>query len=391
MKPNRWWNIFFLIAFSLPSIHSQDSTNTPKTWLLSGYQKSLHGIFQISEPAFGIDETLVDGFLHNRLNFEWFPSDQWTFHAQLRTRLFYGDLVRSSLFPGFKESLDQGNDVLNLQLLNVGTDVIVHSILDRLYLQYNSNDWEISLGRQRINWGINTVWNPHDIFNAFTFTDFDYEERPGSDALRIKKYTGFASSLEFAVKAFDNTDEIVAALLWKVNTKNYDLQFLGGRAFQDWVLGFGWAGPMGQLGFKGEMSYFASANDALGDAFAATVSWDYSFGAGTFVNIGVLYNSVQTTNTNLFSFDLSARNLYPFQWSVFYSINQQFSPLTSGGLSIIHSPISGNPLFINPSFTLSMTQNLDMDLIGQFYFEGVSTGDYRSPTKVIYLRFKYSF
>ena len=38
---------------------------------------------------------------------------------------------------------------------------------------------------------MNLVWNPNDLFNAFSFVDFDYEERPGSDALRIQKYTGY--------------------------------------------------------------------------------------------------------------------------------------------------------------------------------------------------------
>jgi len=391
MKLSKWISLVLILAFNQQVISCQDTTDVEKNWSLSGYYKSLHGLFLISEPSFGIDETLIDGFFHHRLNFEWLPSEKWTIKTELRNRLFYGDLPRSPLFPGFKAGLSNGNDVYNLELLNVGEDVILHSIIDRLSAEYTSGDWEVTLGRQRINWGINTVWNPHDIFNAFTFTDFDYEERPGSDAIRIKKYTGYTSSVEVAFKAFESSDEIVAGLLWKWNTNNTDWQVLAGRSFEDWVLGFGWAGAIGQVGFKGEMSYFASSNNTIEDAFAATVSWDYIFSNGAFAAFGILYNSSDNNASNLFAFDLSARNLYPFRWSTIYSANFTLSPLSSFGLSMIHSPIAGHPLFINPTFTYSLSQNLDLDFVGQLYFEGVSSDSYRSPTKVFYLRFKLSF
>jgi len=183
------------------------SPKKEKNWTLSGYHKSLNGLFGFEDFLNGGKIILSDAFLHNRLNFRWFPNDHWTLRAELRNRFFYGELSRSNLFGNFKESLKQGNDVLNLQLINAGDQVIFHSIFDRLYFEYTKDKLEIRLGRQRINWGINTVWNPHDIFNAFSFTDFDYEERPGSDALRIKYYTGFASSLEVAVKAFDDPED----------------------------------------------------------------------------------------------------------------------------------------------------------------------------------------
>ena len=392
MKPNKVFIIilFFTITFQVNTF-GQYHQDTTKNWTISGYYKALHGVFEINEPRLNINERLWDGFLHNRLNFEWIPSNQWIVRAELRNRFFYGELVRSEQFPGFKENLENGNDVLNLQMINVGSEVIFHSIFDRLHAEYTSGDWEVTIGRQRINWGINTVWNPHDIFNAFAFTDFDYEERPGSDAIRIRKYTGYTGSIELAFKAFESSDEIVAGLLWKTNISNYDLQFLLGRSFADWVIGAGWAGSLGQLGFKGESSYFISTNENIPNVFAGTLSLDYVFGNGTFVNIGLLYNSSENSNTNLFAFDLSARNLYPFRWSTFYSVNNSLSPLISAGLSIIHSPIEGHPLFINPSFTYSLSQNLDMDFVGQIYFEGVSTEEYRSPTKVFYLRMKLSF
>ena len=55
--------------------------------------------------------------------------------------------------------------------------------------------------RQRINWGQTLVWNPNDIFNAYSYFDFDYIERPGSDAIRLQYYPDYSSAIEMAVKA----------------------------------------------------------------------------------------------------------------------------------------------------------------------------------------------
>ncbi|NNE28277.1 MAG: hypothetical protein HKN16_01485, partial [Saprospiraceae bacterium] len=277
------------LLFFLFSLSTSAQEEAPKNWALHGYLKSMQGMFRTQAP--GIDpEIFTDNFLHNRLNFRWYPSNEFTLRAELRNRFFFGELTQ--LFPDFKSSLKEGgNDVLNLQLINEGDKVILHSILDRLYGEYVKGDWEIRLGRQRINWGINTVWNPHDIFNAFSFTDFDYEERPGSDALRVKYYTGFASSIEVVVKAFDDPDEVVAGILTNLNKWNYDFQILTGWSHRDVVLGLGWAGGIKDVGFKGESSVFLSTVDSVEHVFASTLSLDYSFKNGFYTALGVLYNS----------------------------------------------------------------------------------------------------
>ena len=84
---------------------------------------------------------------------------------------------------------------------------VFHIMLDRLYAEYTYKNFEAKVGRQRINWGINMAFNPNDIFNAFSYFDFDYEERPGSDAILLKYYTGIASSIEVAGKMADSLED----------------------------------------------------------------------------------------------------------------------------------------------------------------------------------------
>lgn len=386
---------FFFILFLLSTfaIQAQEvEEDKPKNWTLSGYMKNLQTLIFFNNPAPTDDLFLQDNLLHNRLNFEWFPNDNFTLHADLRSRIFFGDIVRSN--PNYADLVnDANNDYFDLSVVLLDrNNFVIHSMLDRLYLEYVKNNWEIRLGRQRVNWGINTVWNPNDVFNAFAFTDFDYEERPGSDALRVKYYTGFASSIEIAVKAFDDFDEAVIAGLWKFNKQNYDFQILSGLVGRDIALGGGWAGNIKNASFKGEFTYFIPIEQQGQSAFAATLGYDYSFTSSLFLSFGYLYNSLGTSTGsigNLFSFELSARNLYPYKHALFTNLAYPISPLLSSGLAIIYSPVKAQALFLNPTLTYSITENWDLDFVGQLVFN--DDDGFVSPIQALFFRLKFSY
>lgn len=333
-----------------------------------------------------------DNLIHNRLNFRWSIAENWNFRADVRSRIFFGDLVKAN--PDYAKLVDNtNNDYFDLSLVLVDqSSFVVHTMLDRLYLEYFDDQWEIRLGRQRINWGISTVWNPNDIFNAFAFTDFDYEERPGSDAIRVKRYLGFASSVELAIKAFDSWEEATAAVMWKFNKGTYDFQILSGVAQNDFVLGGGWAGNLKNAGFKGELTYFLPLKGKDQHSFAATFGVDYSFANSIYLSTGYLYNSNGSTRagvSNLFDFQLSAKNLYPYRHAIFTQLSYPFTPLVNGGIALIYSPVTTHALFVNPTCTISVAQDWDLDFVGQLVFNDNQV--YTSPIQALFLRLKWSF
>lgn len=380
----------FLLLLLTVSLAAQEE-GKPRNWTLTGYVKNLQtGLFFNGVPP---DTYLQDNLIHNRLNFRWFPHQNWRLRADLRTRIFYGDLVRMT--PNYGEQVDDvNNDYFDWStVLFEGQSWVGHTMLDRLYLEYAKGDWEIRLGRQRVNWGISTVWNPNDIFNAFAFTDFDYEERPGSDVLRVKRYTGFASSVEVVGRIADRFDETILAGLWRFNTGGYDFQVLAGYVQEQWALGGGWAGNIKNAGFKGEWTFFLPGSTDNDLSFAGTVGLDYAFEQGLYVNLGYLYNSNGTTRggiLTLFDFELSAQNLYPYRHAVFAQASYPVTPLFNAGAAVIYSPVEVHALFVNPTFTYSIATNWDLDLIGQIVFDQEPAG-YRSPLQAAFLRVKYSF
>lgn len=347
-----------------------------------------------------INTVFGQNLIHHRLNLRGYLNPQWTVGLEMRNRIFYGAAV--ALQPGFGDTLNHDNGLVDMSwtLIN-GNAFVVHSILDRAWVNYAKGKFEARLGRQRINWGINTVWNPNDLFNAFNYLDFDYEERPGSDAIRVQYYTGDLSGLEVAYapgKNFD-LDKTVAAAMYRFNKRNYDIQILGGLYREDLALGTGWAGSIKNAGFKGEATYFhprRQLQDTLGTV-SATVSVDYSFKNGVYVMGSFLYNSqglitpVGLTGGGTSAFGrISAKSLMPSRYSAFASVSGQITPLLTASGGVIYAP-GMNLLFLSPSFGYSLSDNWELMLLGQVFLGEDPAKGFGHLGSGVYLRIKWSY
>jgi hypothetical protein len=384
------WSLLFLFIINNEKVFSQE---VEKPWEVSGYVKNMQSIIHFPESAFFPEGgAYFDNLIHNRINFSYRFSEKWTFKSDLRNRIFWGDQNRL-LKSAFIDEMDKANDFFKLSAgLSSDAGLAAHTMIDRLYVDYSSGNWQFRLGRQRINWGINTFWNPNDIFNAFSFIDFDYEEKPGSDAFTAKYNWGVASGLEFAVKATDSLQNLIGGILYKGNIYNYDYQILTGIMENHLTLGGGWAGNLWDAGFKGEFSWFKSLDPDIEDGFSATVAVDYIFKNGLYSGAGFLYNANGKDDQSLagiFNFKLSAKNLYPYTTAAFAQVSYSFNPLFTGGLAVIYSPVDSNPVFLSPSLSLSLANELDFALFGQIIFE--ETDSFKSPVQALFLRLKYSY
>jgi len=384
-----------LILLLLPTtmLSAQDETDKPRKFTMKGYLKEM-----ASFNYFG-DSLLLQNLVHSRLNFAWYANAEFTVYAEFRTRLITGDLVRE--IPNYSAYIDSNNDYFDLSVnLIDNKTALLNAMADRLFIQWIHNNWEIKAGRQRINWGVNLAWNPNDWFNAYSFFDFDYEERPGADALRISYYTGVASSVEVAAKMAKDVDHFVGASMWRLNKYDYDIQFLGGLVQGDAALGTGWAGNLGKAGFKGELTYFHKVvntqfNSAYNNMFLGAFSVDYAFPSSLYFNGSLMYNSQGSLHPD-FGFELVAlrpgtvRDLSPYTWSTFIQSAYQVTPLFYASLALIGYP-GGDTFFVNPALTISVLQNLDVDLIGQLFYGEDQTGHFGSLLKAAYIRVKWSF
>ncbi|MEO9964655.1 MAG: hypothetical protein ABJF11_02630 [Reichenbachiella sp.] len=358
---------------------------------LNGYIKYMHTAIV---PA-GDSTLITDNFLHNRFNYDWYLSDQITFKTSMRNRFFWGELVTTA--PTLYSSLGEDQGYFDLSILwSNGSNTALHTIFDRMNLTYQKDQLEIIIGRQRVNWGTALIWNPNDIFNTYSFFDFDYEERPGADAVQINYYTGAASSLSLVYALADHIEESTLAVKYKFNTHTYDIQILAGYQDEFLIAGAGWAGDISGAGFKGEGSYFIPKDDDHGETqFVGTVELDYTFTNGIYLQTAYLFNSSgineKSANYSAFYLDrsLSAQTLSPARHNLFFQVSGSLSPILSTAFATMLNPKDGS-LFLGPNFTWSVVENFDF-LVAAQLFRGDSMTLYGDGGSLIFGRFKYSF
>jgi len=378
----------WLVVMMINDTHAQFSDQFEASGYLQGMPVRI--AVELPEP-FG-EETFWEYRIQNRLNFRWYASSQVTVNAQVRTRFFSGDLVKD--IPGYASAIDRDDGLVNLSWLIVDEDSwLLHTIPDRLNVEWNSSDWRVTLGRQRINWGINTVSNPNDLFNIYSFYDFDYPERPGSDAIRIQHFLDWASRVELAISPASDIRESVAALMYASNMRGYDFQFIGGYYYNRLALGGGWAGSIRESGFKGEVMVFTdleTTSNSQGTNIVIGVSGDHMFDNSLFLIVEGLYNQVGgREDFMLFGTELSADNPSFSRYQLMSQASYPFSPIWNGSFAVIWYP-DEEAVFLSPSVTYSLHQNIDLNLLSQL-FVGSSDSIFGSAGSVMMASLKWNF
>jgi len=355
---------------------------------LNGYITTMQSVMFDSLSGPFLNENL----LHNRLNFKGYLTNNITFSAEFRNRLFTGDMVRLGNYYSDMIGADEGLIDMSWNIFEEQS-FLFNTTIDRLLVDIHFNNFQVTAGRQRINWGQTFVWNPNDIFNAYSFFDFDYIERPGSDAVRFQYFPSSSSAAELAVKV-DSDNDITAAGLYRFNKWSYDIQFLAGIVNgEDIVLGTGWSGAIGSISFRGEASWFDQFEDFPSDksTLLITTGFDKIFTDNSMAQLQFMYcnNPLELNDfTSFYSGNLSARDLAFSEFSAFGQFTWAITPLLNLSLSTMWLPdLEG--YFAGPSMDYSLAENLDFSLIWQ-HFDSIMAGK-STRINLGFLRVKYSF
>lgn len=358
-------------------------------WRFYGYIKDMRSLY-LFKPAENIK---LNSLIHQRTNCRWFANENITLGASLRNQVFYGGftsdfnqlLHENRALIDIANAIDPDNPVPYTygELLNPVGGLLDFRVLwldepgasgvseiDRFWIDWNEGKWQIRLGKQRVNWGINWVWNPNDLFNAFSFTDFDYEERAAADALRVQYYYDDFSQVELVAAAGRSFENNSFGLRWKTNKWNYDFQLILASFQDEPTIGFGWTGNLGNAGFKGELTHFFDEDrDKFEDQVVASFGFDYAFLNGFLIQAEALYNGygerVPTEAGNaLFFGNSNPKSLSPYTWSTFLGSSFAISPLLNASFGFILQPADGS-FYLAPGLTYSLGSNIDLLVIGQ--------------------------
>ncbi len=330
--------LFF--TFSILVLKAQESFHKNESKLrFSGYMKEMPSL----QFSGNFDEVLRNNLLHNRLNFAWHPSNHFTIVAEARNRFMAGETLKR--YPFLTDILEDDSGYMDLsRVWASGKGWALHTSIDRLYIDFKLEKIQIRAGRQRINWGINMVSNPNDLFNNYSFFDFDYVERPGSDAIHIQYFPTGMSRFELAASPAKEAGQSVVAGLYSFNTGGYDIQFIGGYYRSRLAVGGGWAGNIKSTGFKGELTFFSDLDSVEYKNRAnlvAAISFDHLFSNNIYGFAEFLYNGgYNRQHTSIFDLNqpLRADNIFISEYAATVSIMYPFSPIFSGSLALMYLP-----------------------------------------------------
>ncbi|HLN20831.1 MAG TPA: hypothetical protein VK213_07060 [Bacteroidales bacterium] len=376
--------ILLYLCLAIP-VMSQDE---PSKVDLNGYASTVtSSMFESVNDPF-----IIDNLIHNRLNLKAYLGNNITFALELRNRLFAGDMVRSGLGYAELTGDDKGFADLSWNLVSKHS-FFLNTTADRLWVDFNYGSIQARVGRQRINWGQALIWNPNDIFNAYSYFDFDYIERPGSDAVRVQYYVSSSDVLDFAIKA-DYQNDVTAALLYRFNKWSYDIQLLGGIYDSDEIVaGAGWSGAIKSISFRGEATWFQpfeNTNNEIGKLII-TSGFDKIFQNNSMVQLQLmLCNDPLDLHdfSSLYTRDMTVEDLAFSVFTAFASYSYPVTPLFTTGISVIWFPgIQG--YFGGLSADYSLAENVDASLLWQ-HFRGDLTGT-ASKINIAFLRIKFSF
>ncbi len=382
--------LFSIICLVISVGYAQDN------WMLKGYVKGMTSMQTIGDGG----EIAIENTLHNRFDVNWYINDNFTFTGGLRNRIIAGNNV--SLIPNYSDFVSRDFGFFDLSWVWADEESWIGiSQLDRFMIDYNKNNFQITVGRQRINWGQTFVWNPNDLFNTYSYFDFDYEEKPGSDAVRLQYYIGESSKIELST-AVNNENKVTSVLFYRFNTHGYDIQFLTGLFTEsDYVLGGGWSGSIAGGGFSGEFTYFIPTknNSETENNLTATIHYDYTFSNSLNLQFEALYNGFGADNFSsglgdILFIDLNPKNLFPTKIAFFGSGAYEISPLFRAILAGMYGP-EGNFWYIGPTLTYSMSNTLELAAIGQYFSMDEIEASIGNPVanngSALFVRLKWSF
>lgn len=225
--------------------------------------------------------------------------------------------------------------------------------LDIASLSYHYEKFDVSVGRQAVDWGAGRFWQPMNVFGAFAPTDLDTDYKAGIDSVRVNYYPSTFSSLDFVV-AFSPEDdptfhESYAAYYRKQFEKLGEISFLLGKVLNNDVQGLAIESEWRGMGLRMEgVHYQLDTNSFIKESalfwFAGA---DYLFANGTLLTLEYYHNDFGASKES----DLATQLTNPLifvgiqpnlgEQMLGLSLNKDLNPLLNLNYSVLASELEG--------------------------------------------------
>lgn len=169
-------------------------------------------------------------------------------------------------------------------------DLTWQHLLYRGWARYENDDFELTVGRQRIALGRARLWNPTDLFNPIPPLAIEGDQRIGVDSVvaRVRVTDDLWASTIVAPQ--DRDDLYRSAFRLELSRRSFDGALMFARIETDSVYGFDFASNLGDAAVRGEGTW--TFHEHGGHTTQAVASIDYTFqvGAGLYALVEHFYN-----------------------------------------------------------------------------------------------------
>ncbi|GAF02061.1 hypothetical protein JCM21142_1687 [Saccharicrinis fermentans DSM 9555 = JCM 21142] len=316
-------------------------------------------------------DKLWDNLIHNRIHLNYSNNEYSSIRIEVRNRFFLGETVRHT--PLYKFYLNNDPGWVDMSF-NWGSSksFVVNTVIDRLSYERSWGKWQLEAGRQRVSWSKSLVWNPNDVFNSYSYFDFDYEERPRMDGLHLTYDVDDEQRFEAVLKV-DGSAKVTSALLYGFSKAGYDFQLLAGQMNQeDYLLGAGWSGSVADAGFYGELSFLSPINQKNDDILVLSVGSNYTFHQSLTVRGEYLYSSNLNSSFedfgSLIFYTSSIKKLSVTEHSYMLSVGCPVTPSLDVSLAYVgfSFPVLKS-FYVSPAIEYSLNEQLSLSGIFQLY------------------------
>ncbi|MEE2674811.1 MAG: hypothetical protein VX466_13500 [Myxococcota bacterium] len=228
------------------------------------------------------------------------------FTSYLRAVVVYDNEVSAGILDTFEGSLGRAvarGDLVDAETTVVDEDRIAwRQVLYRGFVQLETEKVDVSIGRQRIAWGVGRLWNPIDRFNAIPPLAAQAGQSRGIDAIDAKwSFDGF-NFVEAVYAPGSNRDRARYALRLHGVALDSDISLMGGVFEKAPTVGLDFARNLRDAAVRLEFVYTHprqkvwkidwTQRKRLDDFVQVVVSADYTFdfADGIYVLIEHLYN-----------------------------------------------------------------------------------------------------
>ena len=288
------------------------------------------------------------------------------------------------------------NDPRNLAFVDANRAYVISGnlyagfALYRAYLKYNTAPFQVTAGKQVIDWGRMRFYSPMDLFNPISPFAIDRDERRGVDAVDIDFSSKDSIHLDTAYAAgptFSDSN-VGSRLLYRWH--DYDLFLMGGDFENAKAVGGGFDGYLRNAGFRGEFTQTHGDNGR--NFFRSAVGLEYAFFTKLSVVGEYFYNGGADDHNPAAlagSYRYFTQTLTLKKHLAGVSVEYEIHPLVKVANSVLYD-MEGTSVFFNPEIRYNVLTNLDLKGGAQLYWGG-GNSEFADNQNVYYVQLQFFY